>query len=172
MATPCVVLCSEVKATELKTDGKLKDARVTQLTALFTPIDESLDGLYEVRDYSLRSTDGGNGGGGEGLAQAPIFIYGSANVGAWNFRYCRKVPDNSVSDVRFPSAARIEVCAYFTDVGAARQALGQTKYAPLNEIFSNVLIVPLSKPANGGGGYVVNSVDNATVIDASTKGSQ
>ena len=142
------------------------------LIALFTPIETPLDGLYEVRDYSLRSTDGGNGGGGEGVIKPPIFIYGSANVGAWNFRFCRDVPDKSVSDVRFPRAARIEVCAYFTSVGFAKQALAKAEYAPLNEIFENVLIVPLSKPANGGGGYVVNSVDSATITDVSTKGSQ
>ena len=172
MTTPCVVLCSEVKATELKTDGELKDARVTELTALFTPIHRPLDDVYEVRDYSQRSTDGGNGGGGEGAAKLPKFIYGSANVGAWNFRYCRDVPDKSISTVRFPSAARIEVCAYFTDVGAARLALAEPRYSPLHEIFENVLIVPLSKPANNSGGFVVDSADKNIEVDVSTKGSQ
>ena len=166
MTTPCVVLCSEVKSDAKGDDGQLTAARATLLTQLFSRIPQKLDGNYKVLEWAARGIDGGNGGGGEAGKPDPKFIFGSGNVGAWNFRYCR--PDKTDRDISFPSAARIEVCAYFTSVGEAKQALDSVQYAPLHEIFENVLIVPLSKPLNGRDDYIVNSV----AVDVSTKGSQ
>lgn len=170
MTTPCVVLCSEVKDEAKGADGQLTAASANELTKLFSPVGAKLDGTWDVLNWTSRGIDGGNGGGGEADKPDPKFIYGSGNVGVWNFRYCR--PDKANRDVSFPSAARIAVCAYFTSVGDAKQALDSNKYAPLNEIFENVLIVPLSKPLNGRTDYVTETVVATNIGDVSNKGSQ
>lgn len=161
MTTPCVVLCSEVRS-------NLSAAELTplldRLDLLFEKNVSPLDGNYIVRSLNARGVDGGNGGGGEAAKPPPIFIAGTHGVGMWNFRYCRPYPSaqaraNFDRDISFPSAARIEVCAYFSSVGTAKQALDSGAHAVLHEIFENVLIVPLSKPKGAGDGYTVQQVD-------------
>ena len=178
MDAACVILCSV--PIEPSRDASAEDkllfreglAQLKKDFAQFIPTAE-LYGRFPLMTFADRTQDGGNGGGGDG-SHALTFIVGDRNAGTFNFRFCPALPSDTIRSVvndnprpptpaeledHFPSAARIELCSYESNISTAKTWLAsrdkQTGGFYLSRLFKYVMLVPITpkraaiEPGNG-----------------------